>query len=324
MTVPSPRRPFRLAAAIAFALALGGTVDPASAEAEPMVVLREQALTLANRDRAAAGLPALFRDTRLDEAAQRHAADMLQRNYVEHVSPEGRTPMDRYVAAGGKTTEAVAENIAACERCPPPDADQLARFETGWMNSPGHRLNLLNSGFERFGFGAAADSGGRLYAVQLFAGPGEPRRAEGAPPPLPLDAGAQLKLIVALANERRATLSLPLLQPSAALSIAAGRLVLRRTGEALAGVGDIPSDEVLEALPGEDRGRWQAMSLLVGECGGCGRVPTDADVRFFGERWLGSGRSGGLLDPEATHLGFAMSVDGAGKKTALAVIGIGR
>lgn len=320
------RRRFPVAAVVGAVLLVAGGLDTAtaSARATTLATLRQEALNLVNRDRAANGLAPLSLDARLDAAAQRHAEDMLQRNYVEHVSPEGRTPMDRYVAAGGKTTQAVAENIAGCERCPPPDADQLARLQTGWMDSPGHRHNLLGGGFERFGFGAVADGGGRLYAVQMFAGPGEPRRAEGAPQPRPIDAEAQLDLLVVLANQRRSTLGLPPLQASPSLSIAAGTLVLRRTGEDLAGVGEIPPDEVLGAVPRDDRGRWRAMSLLVGECGGCGRLPTDADLRFFAERWLGGGRPGGLVDPEATHLGFALSSDGDGKKTALAVIGIGR
>src|SRR3546814_3063136 len=192
------------------------------------------------------------------------------------------------------------------------------------MDSADHRHNLLGAGFEHFGFGLAADGAGRLYAVQMFAGPGTPRRAEGTPAPQVVAADAQLAMIAEVVNRVRVERDLPPLAPSEVLSIAAGTLIAREPGEALAGVVDIPAGEILETMPIEERGRWQALSLLIGECGGCGRDPTDADLRLFAERWLGTERPGGLVDPAATHLGFALRSDGNGRKTALAVIGIGR
>ncbi|MFN4088293.1 MAG: CAP domain-containing protein [Alphaproteobacteria bacterium] len=307
-----------------FCLWAAATAGHATATDAARGALREEALVLVNRDRAAHGLPPLAPDDRLSAAAQSHAADMLARNYVEHVSPEGRTPTDRYVAAGGSATHAVAENIAACEHCPPLDAGQVARLEAGWMASAGHRRNLLGAGFERFGFGVSADAAGRLYAVQMFAGPGEPRQGDDGPAPRMLGADGQLATAIDLANAARTARGLQPLSPSRALSVAARTLVARRPGTELAGVGDIPPDEVLGAVPAPERGRWRALSLLVGECGGCGREPTDADLRFFAERWLGSDAPGGLTDPEATHLGVAIGSDGEGRKTALLVIGIGR
>jgi uncharacterized protein YkwD len=131
--------------------------------------LRQMALTLANQDRMQYGLPKLRADALLSKAAQRHAEDMLRRNYFSHYSPEGRTPSDRFTAVGGRN--GAAENLLVLR-----DAsligtnlnfNRLAFFERSWMGSPSHRQVLLDRRYGRFGFGVAV-SGDRLYAVQLF------------------------------------------------------------------------------------------------------------------------------------------------------------
>ncbi len=303
--------------------ASGRAATEAGIPAAARDTLRAEALTLVNRDREAEGRLPLAADERLDAAAQAHATDMLGRAYLAHVSPEGRTPMDRFVASGGSSSRAVAENIATCGNCPPPDGAQLQRLQEGWMNSPDHRQNLLGAGFDSFGFGLAAGPDGRLYAVQMFAGPGEPRSPAGAAGAQLLSAEAQLALITELANAARTARGVAPIEASGPLSVAAGLLILRNSGEALAGVGGVSPEEAFGAVPAEERSRWQSLSLIVGACGGCGREPTDADLRYFVERWLGAEQPGGLIDPAATHIGFALSTDGDGRKTALAVIGIG-
>jgi uncharacterized protein YkwD len=131
--------------------------------------LRQVALDLANQDRSRHGFSALRPDALLTKAAQRHAEDMLRRKYFSHYSPEGRTPSDRFLAVGGRI--GAAENIFTMRDSSlvnaPIGVDRLAFFERGWMRSPGHRRNLLDRRYGRFGFGLAA-SGDRLYAVQLF------------------------------------------------------------------------------------------------------------------------------------------------------------
>jgi uncharacterized protein YkwD len=134
--------------------------------------LRQMALDLANQDRARRGFSTLRPDSLLAKAAQRHAEDMLRRHYFSHYSPEGRTPSDRFSAVGGRN--GAAENIFMLRDSSllrtNVDFDRLAFFERGWMRSPGHRQNLLDRRYGRFGFGLAA-SGDRIYAVQLFALP---------------------------------------------------------------------------------------------------------------------------------------------------------
>ena len=87
---------------------------------------------------------------------------MLRDDYFAHVAPDGTSPRDRYLDAGGRRNRVVRENIAQCSGCPVPPGvdrveafetgfDRVEAFETGWMNSPEHRRNLLSEGLEGFG-----------------------------------------------------------------------------------------------------------------------------------------------------------------------------
>lgn len=107
--------------------------------------VRTEMLARVNAERAAAGVPPLLRDPRLDEAAQRHAEDMLTRSYYNHVSPDRTTPADR-VRKAGYPSRVVAENIARG-----PVAVQ--EVMDNWMGSTGHRHNLLLPAFTHVGFG---------------------------------------------------------------------------------------------------------------------------------------------------------------------------
>jgi uncharacterized protein YkwD len=101
-------------------------------------------LQMINKERAAAGLKPLAADTQLTEVARRHSADMFERGYFAHVSPEGRDPFDRMRASGIRFF-AAGENLAL--------APTLQIAHTGLMNSPGHRANILNPQFGRVGIG---------------------------------------------------------------------------------------------------------------------------------------------------------------------------
>lgn len=92
-------------------------------------------LQLVNSHRAEAGCPAVTSDDRLIIAAQRHADDMAAHDYFSHVSQDGRTFDERIRAAGYDSPG--AENIAAGQQ----DVDAVM---AAWMDSPGHRANILN------------------------------------------------------------------------------------------------------------------------------------------------------------------------------------
>ncbi|MFD8863228.1 CAP domain-containing protein [Streptomyces sp. NPDC059590] len=115
---------------------------------------------LTNAERAAAGLPPLAADPDLTVAAQRHSEDMVARDFYSHTDPEGGQPWDRAAAAGCRH-RGIGENIACGQRTP-------AEVVRGWMNSPGHRANILKPEFSHIGIGYATGSRAGTYWTQLF------------------------------------------------------------------------------------------------------------------------------------------------------------
>ncbi|MFI9310830.1 CAP domain-containing protein [Streptomyces triculaminicus] len=122
----------------------------------------DEVLALTNAERAAAGLPPLAADPRLAAAARDHSTDMVRRDFYSHTTPEGREPWDRARAAGA-AHRAIGENIACGQRTP-------AEVVRGWMNSPGHRANILTPGFSHLGVGYAPGGRAGTYWTQLFGG----------------------------------------------------------------------------------------------------------------------------------------------------------
>lgn len=132
--------------------------------------MRTFALELVNRDRNLNSLSALREDPLLSLAAQRHAEDMLKRDYFDHTSPEGKRPRDRYLAVGGSRRVGVGENILRGKTQGfGLTYGEAEKFQRGWMYSNGHRENLLTVEYSKFGYGIATGLDGRIYAVQMFA-----------------------------------------------------------------------------------------------------------------------------------------------------------
>ncbi|MFD4524430.1 CAP domain-containing protein [Streptomyces sp. NPDC058470] len=119
-----------------------------------------EVVALTNAERTATGLRPLAVDLLLTNAAQAHSDDMVARAFYSHTSPDGTQPWDR-AAAAGSTRRSIGENIACGQRSP-------AEVVLGWMNSPGHRANILKPAFTHLGIGLAG--GGRMgtYWTQLF------------------------------------------------------------------------------------------------------------------------------------------------------------
>lgn len=125
---------------------------------------------LTNAERAAAGVPTLQVDARLAAVATGHSEDMAARDYFSHDSPEGCNAGCRLEQAGYEY-QAWGENIAWRESSNLPSAAALAEhFVSAWMNSPGHRANILKSDFTHEGIGLALD-GTRVYITANFSDP---------------------------------------------------------------------------------------------------------------------------------------------------------
>ncbi|AGZ39792.1 CAP domain-containing protein [Actinoplanes friuliensis] len=125
--------------------------------------LEAEVVRIVNVERAKANCPALTADDKLTTAARGHSADMAARNYFSHTTPEGVEFATRITNAGYRWSGA-GENIAKGQRTP---ADVM----TSWMNSAGHKANILNCGFKNIGVGVAADAQGSLVWTQDFASP---------------------------------------------------------------------------------------------------------------------------------------------------------
>jgi uncharacterized protein YkwD len=110
-----------------------------------------EVVRLTNQERAKAGCPALRVDQRLVLSARRHSADMAANDYFSHTSQNGDSPWIRMERAGYPRPG--AENIAKGHASP-------AAVMEGWMNSSGHRANILNCGLRAIGVGVQTGSGG--------------------------------------------------------------------------------------------------------------------------------------------------------------------
>lgn len=131
--------------------------------------LRRGLLEPINEARRRAGVPPLEPDRRLTEAAQARADDMAARQYYGHETPEG-VDFGANVDRAGYSYSAVAENIARGQ-------ESVDEVVDGWLASPGHRANLLNSAFTDVGFGFAAGRPGSEYTflwVQILGRPAPP------------------------------------------------------------------------------------------------------------------------------------------------------
>ncbi|WP_051830846.1 MULTISPECIES: CAP domain-containing protein [Streptomyces] len=122
----------------------------------------QQVVDLVNAERAKAGCGPVSSEPRLASAAQSHSDDMADRNYFDHASPEGYHA-DHRIEATGYRWSTWGENIARGQKDP-------AAVMDAWMNSPGHRANILNCAFKQLGVGVRTGSGGPWW-TQVFAAP---------------------------------------------------------------------------------------------------------------------------------------------------------
>ncbi|MFJ7179910.1 CAP domain-containing protein [Streptomyces massasporeus] len=110
-----------------------------------------QVLSLVNEERAKVGCSPVAANSALTALAQNYSEDMAARGFFDHTDPDGRTPWDRADKAG--ISNLGGENIARGQ------ADAAAVMDA-WMNSPGHRANILNCDFKTLGVGVELGSGG--------------------------------------------------------------------------------------------------------------------------------------------------------------------
>ncbi|MER5632819.1 sigma-70 family RNA polymerase sigma factor [Streptomyces nitrosporeus] len=115
----------------------------------------DQVVRLVNAERAEAGCGAVSGNSLLAKAASRHSADMAARDYFSHTSPDGTDPGARITTAGYRWST-YGENIAKGQ-------STAAAVMEAWMNSPGHRANILDCAFEEIGVGVEDSPEGPVW-----------------------------------------------------------------------------------------------------------------------------------------------------------------
>ncbi|WP_419958115.1 S-layer homology domain-containing protein [Psychrobacillus psychrotolerans] len=119
-----------------------------------------ETIKLVNLERKKHGLTALVEDKMLSQIAFIKADDMILNNYFEHTSPIYGAPWD--MADGfGYFYKTFGENIAH-------GYEESNEVVTAWMNSPGHRANILNSKYTTIGVGIALNESNQYYYVHMF------------------------------------------------------------------------------------------------------------------------------------------------------------
>jgi uncharacterized protein YkwD len=120
--------------------------------ADNLAQIRAAVLCLHNQTRAAKGLPLLRENAKLDKAALGHSDDMVSEGYFDHTTPGGTSFVDRILAAGYVKRDSgwvLGENLAwGTGDLSTPDG-----VMTSWMNSPGHKANILKRAYREVGIG---------------------------------------------------------------------------------------------------------------------------------------------------------------------------
>jgi uncharacterized protein YkwD len=130
--------------------------------------LEREIYRFTNEVRRRHGLLTLTWETSLQNVARDHSADMLDRNYFSHLSPEGRTPRDRVTSGYPFALSMTGENIwSGTGHDAENTSDMALHIVNNWMASAGHRQNLLNPRFTDIGVGVAA-RGRDVRATQVF------------------------------------------------------------------------------------------------------------------------------------------------------------
>ena len=121
----------------------------------------QQVLDLVNQERQKAGLAPLSWNSDLANVARAHSKDMSVRNFMSHTNPDGLSPFDR-IKNAGISYRSAAENIAAGQATP-------QSVMQGWMNSAGHKANILNPDLKEIGVGYFnSTTGYKHYWTQVF------------------------------------------------------------------------------------------------------------------------------------------------------------
>lgn len=121
-----------------------------------------EVLNLVNKERKANGLKPLTLNKELSNVANIKSRDMIEKGYFDHTSPTYGSPFDM-MKKFNISYNTAGENIAMGQKTP-------SEVMNSWMNSSGHRANILNSTYTELGVGIQKNSNGTIYWTQMFIG----------------------------------------------------------------------------------------------------------------------------------------------------------
>ena len=127
-----------------------------------IAVFQKEVVRLVNVERQKQGLGKLSLNAKLSNVATLKSQDMINKNYFDHTSPTYGSPFDM-MKQFNISYKTAGENIAKGQKTP-------AEVVKAWMNSQGHRENILNKNYTEIGIGVAKDANGTLYWTQMFIG----------------------------------------------------------------------------------------------------------------------------------------------------------
>ena len=165
LTLRPPRRRRGLARVVLLLVVVACDTPPtAVAQGDCTDTTGQQVTALINAVRQEAGLSPLTVDLRMVDAARRHSADMATNNVFGHTGSDGSNAGAR-VRAAGYDWNFVAENVAAGQ-------SGSEAVVSSWMNSPGHRANILHANARHLGIGYVYEAGtqyGHYWTVNFGA-----------------------------------------------------------------------------------------------------------------------------------------------------------
>ncbi len=132
-------------------------------EAAPLKTLENAVFELVNKERVKAGLQPLTYNWQAARVARIKSQDMIDSKYFNHISPSYGSPF-KMLESFGLRFSAAAENIAMGQR-------SAQEVMNSWMNSAGHKANILSKSVTQIGVGAAKNASGTIYFTQLFIKP---------------------------------------------------------------------------------------------------------------------------------------------------------
>lgn len=122
--------------------------------------MEDQVLALVNKERAKRGIKPLIMNNNLRLLARMKSMDMRDKGYFSHYSPTYGSPFQMMIKYGIRYS-AAGENIAKGQRT-------ASSVMNAWMNSSGHRANILNPNYKEIGVGVSISKDGTVYWTQMF------------------------------------------------------------------------------------------------------------------------------------------------------------